>query len=41
MYYLGHGADLLMALLMPLPLTVCWFSKIQIGSTVLVPAHTR
>jgi len=28
-----------MAELMPLPLTVCWFSKIQIGFTFLVPAH--
>jgi len=24
---------------MPLPLTVSWFSKIQIGFTFLVPAH--
>jgi len=31
------GADLLMAQLMPLPLSVC-FSKIQIGFTFLVPA---
>ena len=28
-----------MAQLMPLPLTVCCFSKIQIGFTFLVPAH--
>jgi len=28
-----------MALLMPLPLTVSSFSKIQIGFTFLVPAH--
>jgi len=28
-----------MAQLMPLPLTVSCFSKIQIGSTFLVPAH--
>jgi len=28
-----------MALLMPLPLTVSCFSKIQIGFTFLVPAH--
>jgi len=28
-----------MAQLMPLPLTVSWFSKIQIGFTFLVPAH--
>ena len=27
------------AALMPLPLTVCCFSKIQIGFTFLVPAH--
>jgi len=32
------GADLHMAQLIPLPLTVC-FSKIQIGLTFLVPAH--
>jgi len=31
--------DLHMAKLMPLPLTVSCFSKIQIGSTFLVPAH--
>jgi len=31
-------ADLHMAQLMPLPLTVCCFSKIQIGFTFLVPA---
>ena len=30
-----------MAQLMPLPLTVCCFSKIQIGFTFLVPAHLR
>jgi len=29
----------IMAQLMPLPLTVSCFSKIQIGFTVLVPAH--
>ena len=34
-----HGADLHMAQLMPLPLTVSCFSKIQIGFTFLVPAH--
>jgi len=28
---LERGADLHMAQLMPLPLTVCYFSKIQIG----------
>ena len=33
------GADLHMAQLMPLPLTVSCFSKIQIGCTFLVPAH--
>ena len=32
------GADLHMAQLMPLPLTVSRFSKIQIGFTFLVPA---
>ena len=36
---LERGADLHMAQLMPLPLTVSCFSKIQIGSTFLVPAH--
>ena len=35
----GRGADLHMAQLMPLPLTVSCFSKIQIGLTFLVPAH--
>jgi len=34
-----QGADLHMALLMPVPLTVSCFSKIQIGFTFLVPAH--
>ena len=34
---LEWGADLHMALLMPLPLTVSCFSKIQIGFTFLVP----
>ena len=33
---LEGGADLCMAQLMPLPLTVCCFSKIQIGFTFLV-----
>jgi len=33
------GADLHMAQLMPLPLTVSCFSKIQIGFTFLVLAH--
>ena len=36
---LEQGADLHMAQRMPLPLTVCCFSKIQIGFTFLVPAH--
>ena len=36
---LEPGADLHMAQLMPLPLTVSCFSKIQIGLTFLVPAH--
>ena len=37
--WLEQGADLHMAQLMPLPLTVSCFSKIQIGFTFLVPAH--
>ena len=36
---LEQGADLRMAQLMPLPLTVFCFSKNQIGFTFLVPAH--
>jgi len=36
---LERGADLYMAQLMPLPLTVSCFSKIEIGFTFLVPAH--
>jgi len=36
---LALGADLHVAQLMPLPLTVSCFSKIQIGFTFLVPAH--
>ena len=36
---LERGADLHMAQLMPLPLTVSCFSKIQIGFIFLVPAH--
>ena len=36
---LERGADLHTAQLMPLPLSVSCFSKIQIGSTFLVPAH--
>ena len=35
----GGGADLHMAQLMPLPLTVSCFSEILIGFTFLVPAH--
>jgi len=38
-FCLERGADLHTAQLMPLPLTVSCFSKIQIGFTVLVPAH--
>jgi len=40
-YLLERGADLQlhMAQLMPLPLTVSCFSKIEIGFTFLVPAH--
>ena len=34
-----QGADLHVAQLMPLSLTVSCFSKIQIGFTFLVPAH--
>ena len=36
---LERGADLHIAQLMPLPLTVSCFSKIQIGFTFLVLAH--
>ena len=36
---LEQGADLHMAQLMPLPLTVSCFSKIQIGVAFLVQAH--
>ena len=36
---LERGADLHMAQLMPLPLTVSCFSKIQFGFAFLVPAH--
>ena len=36
---LDRGADLHIAQLMPLPLTVSCFSKIQIGLAFLVPAH--
>jgi len=34
-----RGADLHMFQLMPMPLTVSCFSKIQIGFAFLVPAH--
>ena len=36
---LERGADLHMVQLIPLPLTVSCFSKIQIGFTFLVTAH--
>ena len=36
---LERGADLRVAQLMPLPLTVSCFSKIQTGFTSLVPAY--
>ena len=36
---LETGADLHIAQLMPLPLTISCFSKIQIGIAFLVPAH--
>ena len=36
---LDRGADLHVAQLMPLPLTVSCFNKIEIGFTFLVPAH--
>ena len=36
---LDRGADLHMAHLIPLPLAVSYFSKIQIGFTFLVLAH--
>ena len=36
---LERDADLHMAQLMPMPLTVSCFSKIQIGFSFLVPAH--
>jgi len=36
---LERGADLHMAQLMPLPLTVSCFSKVQIDFAILVPAH--
>jgi len=37
--YLERCADLLVAQLMPVPLTVSCSSKIQIGFTFLVPAY--
>ena len=36
---LERSADLHMALLMPLPLTISCYSEIQIGFTFLVPTH--
>ena len=36
---LERGADLHMAQLLPLPLTISFSSKIQIGFTFLVPTH--
>jgi len=36
---LGPCADLRMAQLMPLPLTISCFSKIQLGFTFMVQAH--
>ena len=36
---LERGADLHIAQLMPLPLPVSCFIKIQLGFTFLVPAH--
>jgi len=36
---LERGADLHMTQLVPLALSVSYFSKIQIGLTFLVPAH--
>jgi len=37
--FVERHADLHMAQLMPLPLTVSCFSKMQIGFTFLVPVH--
>jgi len=37
---LERGADLHIAQMIPLPLTVSCSSKIQIGFTFLVPAHS-
>jgi len=36
---LERGADLHMAQLMPLPLTVSCFSRIQVGFTFLIPVY--
>jgi len=36
---LNRGADLHIAQLMPLPLTVSCFNEIQVGFTFLVPAY--
>jgi len=36
---LKQGAELHIAQLMPLPLTVSCFRRIQIGFTLLIPAH--
>jgi len=38
-FCLERDADLHMAQLIPMPLTVSCFSKIQIGFTFLLPAH--
>jgi len=38
-FCLERGVDLHVAQLMPLPLSVSWFSKIQLGFTFLVPAY--
>jgi len=38
---LERGADLQMAQLIPLPLSVSRFSKIQLGFTFLVPKRVR
>ena len=37
--YPEQDADLHMAQMMPVPLTISCFTKIQIGFTFLVPAH--
>ena len=38
-FWMEREADLHIAQLMPLPLIVSYFSKIQIGFTFLVPTH--